>query len=484
MDLSPPTLTKALGKTGQRELRLWLLAAVAALAISGLFALVAFASRVPAVTDALPFMLDFFGRGLVIHVIYSFVIWFLFVLAAFGIVYTHRLAQVSEEPVNTRLGQAAFWTAAGGSILLLVPSFNPNAEPSLNNYVPVITHPAYYGALILIFGAVMAIGLRFSFTILSAAIALMKRGAEGDEEKALLRNPVGLTFAAFWAFGIALMGLAFAGLSLGPELAGILDGTLQAATNEALFWGFGHILQFVNVALLAASWAWLAGNASARVIPSTQRYPTAILALIASAFIGLAVYFFTDSFSASQTQAFTNLQYLLGPVPVFFGLIIGASLLKNGYGDEPGARFKVHVFWLAFGLFLLGGAFGLFVDGQDTRTPAHYHGSIGAVTLTFMGLILAELLPLTGRTVRLGKTCFVLIWAYALGQAMHATGLFIKGGYGAPRKTAGAIEGLDGAGVEIGQLLFRTGAPLAILAGVAFVVIAGRALVRKTPPNE
>ena len=74
----------------QWELRAWSLIAVGALAIAGVFALLLALSRLPGAETWFAWPVRFFEKGLVIHVVFSFVVWFLCVMAALAPVAARR----------------------------------------------------------------------------------------------------------------------------------------------------------------------------------------------------------------------------------------------------------------------------------------------------------------------------------------------------------------------------------------------------------
>jgi hypothetical protein len=53
----------------------------------------------------------------------------------------------------------------------------------------------------------------------------------------------------------------------------------------------------------------------------------------------------------------------------------------------------------------------------------------------------------------------------------------MAGGYGAPRKTAGEAQGIQDLGAEIALYGMGVGAVIAVIGGVMFIWIAGRALI-------
>ena len=133
-------------------------------------------------------------------------------------------------------------------------------------------------------------------------------------------------------------------------------------------------------------------------------------------------------------------------------------------------------------VFGLGGMLGIFVDGADTRTPAHYHGVIGGINLAFMGLFFGFFLPLMDRSLNPGSAQRLSVWFYATGQALHSLGLFLAGGYGAPRKTAGDAQMIEALGAQIGLYGMGIGAVIAVVGGVMFICISGGALLRRVDP--
>jgi len=117
------------------------------------------------------------------------------------------------------------------------------------------------------------------------------------------------------------------------------------------------------------------------------------------------------------------------------------------------------------------------INGTDTRTPAHYHGVIGGVNLACMGLMLRYCLPALSRPPIEKARLRLQIALFGFGQLMASIGLFLAGGYGAPRKTpSGAVNLADGA--VIGMSLHGVGALFAILGGTLFVVTVLRSLLR------
>lgn len=443
------------GEDARRELRSWLILAVAALAIAGIFALLVALSRVPGISSIPLWPTHFFEKGLVIHVAYSFVIWFLCLLAALATVATYWLD--GGECRGRATGKTAATLVGTAQVLMMAPALFLEGEASLNNYVPTLLHPVYYLGLVFLF-------LSLLFVVIRLFAAFFRR-VRPATPPVLGILAAGVIYVAAFACLVITFHTAW-GEVAGPEV------------NERLFWGAGHVLQFVNTALMAVAWYWLA-EAAGRA-PSARVFTLVMAALAAFALIGPALYAIYPMYGPDQTLAFTNLQYLLAPTPV----VLAAALLAGGTGSATGpeAALARRALWISVALFGLGGVLGLFVDGADTRTPAHYHGVIGGVNLALMGLTFCLLLPLVGRAPAFGRAARALIWLYGIGQALHSLGLFAAGGYGAPRKVAGEVAGLEALGAQVALYAMGVGALIAIAGGVMFIWIAGRCLMRSDPP--
>jgi heme/copper-type cytochrome/quinol oxidase subunit 1 len=114
--------------------------------------------------------------------------------------------------------------------------------------------------------------------------------------------------------------------------------------------------------------------------------------------------------------------------------------------------------------------------------PAHYHGSIVAVTLAFMGLTY-HLLPRLGFGEPDPGMAHAQPYVYAVGQLLHVLGLVWSGGYGVQRKLAGGEQILDSLGQKAGMGLMGIGGLVAVVGGFMFLLIVARALLqRKTMP--
>lgn len=437
----------------RNSLRAWMGLGVLALALAGVMAVLLALSRVPGSEIFFPWPVAFFERGLVAHVVFSFVVWF---LAAFGVL----LALAAPASPNAALLDRI--TLAGGVlsfVLLLIPSFSNRGEPTLNNYIPAIADPPYYAGLALLAGALALPVGRF--------LAAVARRKISDDPFALLLAAGGAIYL------VALAAFARSAIALWPAAP-------SYDFNEALFWGGGHILQFLNVAILIAAWIALAEKILGGESAPRAAFRLAALLLFLGALAGFAVDLALGVHAPARREIFALLQYALAPAP-----LLAAGALARGLIPAARARPELRrtpaflALALSVAVFAVGGLLGLFVDGADTRTPAHYHGVIGGINLALMGVFLQVALPAAGRAPGGRRLLALQIWLYGLGQAIASLGLFWAGGYGAPRKAAGEAQGLVELGAKLGLYLNGFGALIAVMGGILFIVTVAGALLRR-----
>jgi len=436
------------------ELSGWAWMAVGALALAGVFALLLALSRVPGM-DAAPFWpIGFFYKGLVIHVVFSLIIWLIGVFAFLTTVATREAA--GEAPRWAPLGRIGQGIALVAFPCLFAPAFLNSAEPELTNYVPLLRHPAYdLGLLLLALGVLLPIVRLF--------VNLPGR-----------RPAPALALAMALAGGVyvlALVSFALAAALLARQGALMSD-------REALDWGGGHLLQFVYAILLVTNWRILArlGLGERTVDDNVFRLAAWLIAVLAVP--GPIFYLVFKPFSDPQHDAFRFLQFGLA-LPT---LVFAVALVRNAQAALGGRQWPWRdpaFFTLAasLALFALGGVMGLMISGSDTRTPAHYHAVITAVSVSSAGMLLTFGLDELGlKPVSAGAIRW-LIGLYAGGQLVASAAMFVAGGYGAARKTPSGVGSLDPVAAA-GMAAHGIASIVTILGGAAFVVIAIRALLR------
>jgi len=196
------------------------------------------------------------------------------------------------------------------------------------------------------------------------------------------------------------------------------------------------------------------------------------------------LYIAFPAFSAMQTEAFRRLQFVIAfpsLVVAIGGLhgLLAARRERPLPWSDPGFLALV----LSAIVFGVGGFMGLLITSSDTRTPAHYHGVITGVNLVLIGLFLKVFLPAIGREVKATRLVRAEVLLFGVGQLVACIGLFLAGGYGAPRKAAaGTVTLVDGA--IAGMYLHGVGALFAIMGGTLFVITVLRALLPRRAGDE
>src|SRR5271167_3394833 len=113
----------------RRELRDWAWLAVGALAVAGVFALLLALSRVPGMDRAPLWPIGFFYKGLVIHVVFSLVVWLMGVFAFLVTVATQRVS--GDDPRAAALGRIGQGVVLAAFPCLFAPAFLDATQPEL-----------------------------------------------------------------------------------------------------------------------------------------------------------------------------------------------------------------------------------------------------------------------------------------------------------------------------------------------------------------
>ncbi len=429
----------------------WLALGVLALAASGIFSILLVASRTPKVQSLIP-IVDFFHLALVVHVDLSVLVWFL----AFG----GALWSLAGTPRAAKAGWAALALAAAGTAALCVAPFVPGARALLANYVPVIDNGVFLAGLV-----TFAAGI--ALLVVRGLTAVEPVGTRPDGAAALR---FGLNAAAV-AAGMAIVAFAWSYATVPGELQG-------RPYYELLFWGGGHVLQFAFTLLMLVGWLALA-SASGLAVPLSPRIAMLAFAIaLAAVFATPFAYLAFDVASVEHQRMHTWLMRLAGgfAIPPIALAIAWAAARRPP--TTPATRPLRNALLASMALFAAGGVIGFLIRGPDVRIPAHYHGCIVGVTLAMMGLAY-HLLPRLGFGEPRSRLAAWQPVVYGAGQLMHIVGLVWSGGYGVERKVAGAAQVLRTPQEVAGMGLMGAGGLLAVLGGLAFVVVVIQALRRR-----
>ena len=427
----------------------WLLLALGALVVGGLFTILIVLSRTPGIQEVFPWV-DFFHTALVVHVDLTVLVWF---LAFAGLLWSLNATEGCAP-----CGWGALWVATAGAAILSLSPFLGAGGPLMNNYVPVLRDPIFFAGLGLF-------GLGFALLVL--------RGL-------LFSRPVGGVISGGGAlrFGLytALVPALFAVLALAASWLGMPAAAEGEFYYELLFWGGGHTIQFTHTQLMLVAWLCLA---SATGVARAAR-PRVVVFLFVLGLLPVLVtpylYIAHEVGSGYHLAGFTWLmQYGGGLAALPLALMILPGLLTGAAPAADDLRAQRSALLFSILLFGLGGVIGFLISGSNVTVPAHYHGSIVAVTLAFMGFTY-QLLPRLGFRRPGGKMVRLQPVLYGTGQALHVLGLAWSGGYGVQRKTAGSAQGLESIQEIAGMGMMGLGGLIAIVGGLLYLVVAFRAM--------
>ncbi|MBI4307548.1 MAG: hypothetical protein HY684_01945 [Chloroflexi bacterium] len=450
MKVAPLRLDRSLSASRVRRLmtsrppadalpRAWLRAAVAALMVAGLFAVLVAIARLPGIQGVVgP---SYYRLALVAHVAFSLNIWLLAFAAVLWTLLPTRLLGV--EP-DWRIGWAAFLASLLGIVLMIGATVAGVGTPALVDYLPMLVHPLFVSGLFIFLGGVAVTAVNY------VAALGAHRGALPAEAKVMRVAAVIFVMAL-----VTLWAASYRGL--GADL-------------ESAVWGAGHLLQIVNAAGLVAGWLLLSP-------PGLGRGERALIAGLATLCLLPAVVvplmhlpFVPVDLARMGLVSWAGLV----PMTTLAWALVGRNIWVQRQRASVPAALPVSMALFAVGVALA--AFGL--EG-DTRVTAHYHGTVGAVTVAFMGLAFrfVPALRLGPGRPRLER---VQVLLYGGGLLALMIGMYWGGLTGATRK---AFESFSPDPGLLGPTLFvLTGALAAVAGGALFVVGIGWDLVRKPSP--
>jgi cytochrome c oxidase subunit I len=437
--------------------------AIGSLILAGCFALFLVVGRLPVVSELFRDP-GFFKRCLVVHVDLSLVVWFF----AFG---AGLFALLPGNRQSNRIFFAGFLLALAGTIAMVAGMFVPGTEPVLSNYVPVIDHPLFISGIVLFFG-----GLLICFLD-----GRMFAGADlvGQTRFADFSNGGRFLLPPEVAVGLKAMALAYVvAISVFMISWTVTPRWMDAkAYYEVVFWGGGHVLQAANVATMLSVWLLMLSSLLGRPIVSRGA---------AMALFGLLVapHFFAPLLTLEGTTSslyrigFTRMmQFGIFPVVILF-LVICLRQLHLGWrekriGKEVWRDARFIGFVTSVMLTLAGFIIGAMIRSSTTLIPAHYHASIGAVTVSLMAVtyFLVKPLGLPSPGIRLRRLIPVQLYMFGIGQLIFAIGFGWGGLHGLGRKAYGAEQHIRSLGEYAGLGIMAAGGVIAIAGGLMFLLI-------------
>lgn len=415
----------------------WFTLAVVALAVAGLLAIVLALSRIPALATVLRLDPELAGRGLAVHVNLATGVWFFAFIAGLSCLGTGA---------DARRSRLAVGLATGGAIAFTLAALT-GARVVLADYVPVIDHGMFLAGL-----AAFAAGV---------VLEVLRVRPAAPDAWPLQRDVAYGVHAAGRAFAIAMVTIVTALVCRDPSAS-------RPASLQALFWGGGHVLQFAATAGMLAAWLLLA-----QLIVGTRALPWRLARALFGLLLLPTVLGPWLVVTHASPRAFTRMMELgIAPVVlvVITALAIAVRERRRGNGVHwPAQPIASVALAVSIAMTLLGFALGAAITDNTTLTPAHYHISIGAVTVSFMATLVV-LLQRSGAPIRRPRLAIWQPLIYGGGQTVFALGLAIAGFWGhAARKQYGTGHAVAAPSEHLGWTIAAVGGLLAFVGGVAFV---------------
>ena len=392
--------------------RPWLLLSSFALGISALLAILLVLSREPHVQEWFGLQ-SLFHTILVLHVNFAVLVW---LLSFIGFIWVYHLTIL-----RSSLNLFVFVLCFVGALLMLISPLFGDVVPIMSNYVPVIDSPIFFLGLCLF---VLAISILGGVVIREHHWGVIKASAM-------------MWFVALFVFSIHFM---------------VLEKSDPVTFFERLFWGAGHVLQFVYILILWLVWRW----------PNTTLLTSQSRIVLVIVLFSLGFMVFLTPESMASRQAYTLLMQggmflLLLPMLWWWTREVKSNRLLD-------KTINVSIASSAF-LILLGVIIGLLIRDDSVIVTAHYHATNAAITVAFMGLVY-RFMPYYSLKLISNKWQSIQLYLYALGMVFYVLGMAGSGLLGVPRKTAMMV---DDSLERISMGIMGLGGALSILATLLFV---------------
>jgi hypothetical protein len=436
----------------------WLLLAISSLGIAGLYSIFLVVLRSPGVSDLFP--KEIFVECLIVHVNLSISVWFLSFLGLINSL-NYKSYIIIDRFNNWSLACCYF----GAILLAISPLFGGDGHK--NNYVPMLEN------FVFIFGlAIFLAGI--SISCIGSIISSFSTLFNVNNIKSAKPVDYGVLIISLSSSFIFLLAI-FCFLIAGNQLKKWVEYYDFTSYCEQIFWGFGHVVQFVYLqiymfALVCLYQKYTSRNLLDLLIVRWIMLLNCIIVLSCPLF-----YYLHEIESGYYRLFFTNhMRYFGGLAIILLILVIVIDFIKNRIRtklatvDRSVNNSAIFCFICSVLMFGFGGLIGFNIEMENVVVPAHYHGSIVAITTAFMGICYIFLGDENSRKWQIAS--------YTIGQLMHIGGLALAGGYGALRKTPGVDLAIQ-AKIYLG--IMGLGGLIAIISGIFFVVNCFKIIVNK-----
>lgn len=446
-----PGLVRACDTTGlpvcldaQRFIRLHAVMAVVFLLIGGVAAILLGLTRWPAV-HLLP--ADWYYRVLTLHGLNMLIFWILSL--EIGILYFAGTTLLNSRLASTKLAWACFGLMGAGGALANVIVMIGKGDVLMTSYVPLMAHPLFYLAIILV-----AVGALLGVINYFATIYIARRDRTYEGSVPLV------VFGATAAAIIAVFTLLHGAVVMVPTFLWSLGliKTIDPGWYRLVWWGLGHASQQINVCAMVSVWYLLATLTTGAKPLNQAVCRAAFVFYILFINIASAHHLLVDP-GVSATWKIWNTSYamyLAVLASMIHGFTVPASVEvamrrkghdKGLFGWLAAAPWKnpgFSAFFLSLVIFGFGGGItGVTLGTQQInilahntlRIPGHFHMTVvGGTTLAFMGLCYYLVPLIFQREFHLRGLARVQPYLFAGGVTFMAMGMSFAGSYGVPRR--------------------------------------------------
>lgn len=462
-------------------------AAVIFLAIGGLFGLLVALTRWPAVhllsSEMFYLVLTAHGADVLVFWIVFFEIAVLYFASA--VLLNCRLA-------TPKLGWLAFVLMVVGALVANVAVLQGRSSVMFTSYPPLQAKPHFYLGLI-----VFAVGALLAVAIFFATLVIAK------EEKTYEGSIPLVTFGALTAAIIAVYTLASGAIILIPTFlwsVGLI-GNIDPLMYKAIWWGFGHSSQQINVAAHISIW-YMIGALVVGAKPLSEKVSrTAFLMYILFLQLASAHHLLAEPGMSSEWKVLNTsyMMYLAVMASMIHGLTvpgaIEAAQRRNGFNrgafewlrKAPWGNPAFSGMFLSLIMFgFIGGISGVVLGTEQLNVlmhntiyvPGHFHGTVVAgTTLAFMAVTYLVLPLIFQRDVIWPGLAKLQPWLFGLGAAGISMFMMGAGTLGVSRRhwdiafSDASVPFQHSAGAFLMMGLNGISAILAAIGGILFVLI-------------
>lgn len=439
--------------------------AIGSLLLAGCFSLLLVVGRIPGLAEWVSDP-QFFKRCLVLHVDLALIVWFFAFAAAL-------YSLLPGDRASHGIFRSGFMAACAGVLTMIGGTMIPRTAPVLANYVPVIDNVFYLAGVALFFGGLLLCFVNERLFVRAPEVAANAPTSAWQPFHVTADVATALKTTAL-AYAVAMTTFAVSWAATPRELD-------SKAYYELVFWGGGHVLQVANVAAMLAVWLLLLSSLlrSAVLLPKVARVLFALL--LAPHLIG-PLLTLNGTVSSTYRLGFTRLmQFGIAPMVT---IILGICLRRLWQAWRAGQLGKAELrdprlmgFAASAALTVTGFLMGSAIRNSNTMIPAHYHASIGAVTVAFMAISYLLLKPVgfPRASARMARLIPWQLGLFGFGQVIFAIGFALGGMHGLSRKAYATEQHIRSAGELLGLGVMGLGGLIAVAGGLLFLLLMVRA---------